>query len=78
MPTEGLPCRIDAVRLAQILGNLPDTASKYTPTGAHLAGRGGPIRHVTRMLGWRIQVWNAGPGAGAEFTVSLPRPTSGR
>jgi CheY-like chemotaxis protein len=37
VPAEPLPVSGDAVRLAQILGNLLHNATKYTPAGGHIA-----------------------------------------
>jgi PAS domain S-box-containing protein len=36
IPTEGLSLKADPVRLVQVLGNLLNNASKYTPEGGHI------------------------------------------
>ena len=42
LPTEALYVDVDLIRMEQVLGNLLNNASKYTPRGSHLGhARGG-------------------------------------
>ena len=62
----------DRALLMRILGNLIDNARQYT-------SRGGVILAARRHGGdLRIQVWDSGPGIGAELLSRLLDPAAGR
>jgi len=62
----------DRALLLRILGNLIDNARQYT-------SRGGVIVAARRLGGdLRIQVWDSGPGIGAELLSRLLDPAAGR
>ncbi|MCT6698032.1 ATP-binding protein [Rheinheimera sp. 4Y26] len=68
----GIPLRVDADRLMQVLANLLSNAAKFSPPGSE-------IKLTASYLNqhWlRLAVWDKGPGISAEFQQRIFQPFS--